>query len=55
MITVEMPEDEKNNLLEILSELGLTVDGVTNAFLKRVVEYPDDALSWLRQCKEKQP
>lgn len=49
-----MPEEEKNKLLKTLSELGLTVDGVTNAFLKWVVEYPDDALSWLQQCKEKQ-
>ena len=53
-ITVEMPEEEKNKLLKTLSELGLTIDGVTNAFLKWCVEYPDDALSWLRQYKEKQ-
>ena len=51
-ITVEIPSEEKEQLFQILNSLNVTVDQVTEQFLKLCIEYPDKAALWLRNIKE---
>ena len=51
-ITIEMLIDEKERLLRFLSEHNWTIDDITNAFLKWIVECPEEATEWLKRCKE---
>ena len=51
-ITVEIPYEEKEQLFQILNSLNVTVDQVTEQFLKLCIEYPDKAALWLRNIKE---
>ena len=49
-IIIEMPEEEKDKLFDILNRLGLTVDQVTDMFLRWVIDNPDEAGRWLKNC-----
>ena len=49
-IIIEMPEEEKDKLFDILNRLGLTVDQVTDIFLRWVIDNPDEAGRWLKSC-----
>ena len=51
-ITVEITPEEKEQLFQILNSLHVTVDQVTEQFLKCGVDYPDKAALWLRDIKE---
>ena len=51
-ITVEITPEEKEQLFQILNSLHVTVDQVTEQFLKWCIEYPDKAALWLRDIKE---
>lgn len=51
-ITVEITQEEKEQLFQILNSLNVTVDQVTEQFLKWCVDYPDKAALWLRDIKE---
>ena len=51
-ITVEITPEEKEQLFQILNSLHVTVDQVTEQFLKWCIEYPDKAAMWLRNIKE---
>ena len=51
-ITVEITQEEKEQLFQILNSLHVTVDQVTEQFLKWCVDYPDKAALWLRDIKE---
>lgn len=51
-ITVEIPQEEKEQLFQILNSLHVTVDQVTEQFLKWCIDYPDRAALWLRNIKE---
>lgn len=53
-ITVEIPYEEKEQLFQILNSLNVTVDQVTEQFLKWCVDYLDKAALWLRDIKEGQ-
>lgn len=52
IITVEIPQEEKEQLFQILNSLNVTVDQVTEQFLKWCIDYPDRAALWLRNVKE---
>lgn len=52
IITVEIPQEEKKQLFQILNDLNLTVDQVTEQFLKWCIDYPDKAALWLRDIME---
>lgn len=52
IITVEIPQEEKEQLFQILNSLNMTVDQVTEHFLKWCIEYPDKAALWLKNIKE---
>ena len=52
IITVEITPEEKKQLFQILNDLNLTVDQVTEQFLKWCIDYPDKAALWLRDIKE---
>ena len=47
-IIIEMPEEEKDKLFAVLKRLGLTVDQVTDMFLRWVIDNPDEAGRWLK-------
>ena len=49
-IIIEMSEEEKDKLFNILNHLGLTVDQVTDMFLRWVIDNPDEARRWLKNC-----
>lgn len=49
-IIIEMPEEEKDKLFDILNRLGLTVNQVTDVFLRWVIDNPDEAGRWLKNC-----
>ena len=51
-ITVEIPYEEKEQLFQILNDLNMTVDQLTEQFLKWCIDYPDKAALWLRDIKE---
>ena len=51
-ITVEITPEEKEQLFQILNGLNMTVDQVTEQFLKWCIEYPDKAVMWLRNSPE---
>lgn len=51
-ITVEITPEEKEQLFQILNSLHVTVDQVTEQFLKWCIEYPDKAALWLKNIKE---
>lgn len=51
-ITVEITPEEKEQLFQILNSLNVTVDQVTEQFLKWCIDYPDKAAMWLRNIKE---
>ena len=51
-ITVEITPEEKEQLFQILNSLHVTVDQVTEQFLKWCVDYPDKAALWLRDIKD---
>ena len=53
-ITVEITQEEKEQLFQILNSLHVTVDQVTEQFLKWCIDYPDKAALWLRDIKEGQ-
>jgi antitoxin component of RelBE/YafQ-DinJ toxin-antitoxin module len=46
-----MSEEEKDKLFDILNRLGLTVDQVTDMFLRWVIENPDEAGRWLKEIR----
>lgn len=54
-ISIEMALDEKDRLMAFLYEHNWTLDEITNAFLKWVIEYPEDATEWIKRCKENSP
>ena len=54
-ISIEMPLDEKEKLMAFLSDNNWTIDEITNAFLKWVIEYPEEATEWVKKCKEDLP
>lgn len=45
---VEMPLEDKEQLLKILDSLHLSVDEVVEQFLRWIVDYPDETVLWLR-------
>lgn len=49
-IIINMSEEEKDKLFDILNRLGLTVDQVTDMFLRWVIDHPDEAGRWLKNC-----
>ena len=51
-ITVEITQEEKEQLFFFFFSLHVTVDQVTEQFLKWCIEYPDKAALWLRDIKE---
>ena len=53
-ITVEITQEEKEQLFQILNSLHVTVDQVTEQFLKWCIDNPDKAALWLRDIKEGQ-
>jgi len=50
-IIIDMSEEEKDKLFDILNRLGLTVDQVTDMFLRWVIENPDEAGRWLKEIR----
>ena len=53
-ISVEMSQEEKEKLLSTISDCGWTIDGLTNVFLKWIVDYPDEAVMCIKKWKESQ-
>ena len=51
-ITVEITQEEKEQLFQILNSLHVTVDQVTEQFLQWCIDYPDKAALWLSDIKE---
>ena len=53
-INIKMSQEDKEKLLRIISAYGWTIDEITNAFLKWIVDYPDKAVMCIKKWKESQ-
>ena len=53
-INIKMSQEDKEKLLSIISDYGWTIDGLTNVFLKWIVDYPDEAVMCIKKWKESQ-
>lgn len=51
-INIKMSQEDKEKLLRIISAYGWTIDEITNAFLKWIVDYPDEAVMCIKKWKE---
>lgn len=50
-IIIDMSEEEKDKLFDILNRLGLNVDQITDMFLRWVIDHPDEAVRWLKEIR----
>ena len=48
-INIKMSQEDKEKLLRTISAYGWTIDEITNAFLKWIVDYPDEAVMCIKK------
>ena len=54
VINNKMSPEDKEKLLRIILAHGWTIDEITNAFLKWIVDFPDEAVMCIKKWKESQ-